>query len=48
MAEREKPKRDSGYAETNPRPRPADGTKVPGTGSPQEPQNMPKDKPGKR
>lgn len=48
MAEREKPKRNSGYPETNPRPRPADGSKVPGTGSPQEHQNMPKDKPGKR
>jgi len=48
MAEREKPKRNSGYEETNPRPRPADGSKVPGTGSPQEHQNMPKDKPGKR
>ena len=48
MAEREKPKRNSGYPETNPRPRPADGSKVPGTGSPHEHQNMPKDKPGKR
>ncbi|HEY4144413.1 ribonuclease H-like domain-containing protein [Pinirhizobacter sp.] len=48
MAEREKPKRESGYAETNPKPRPADGSKVPGTGSPHEHQNMPKDKPGKR
>jgi hypothetical protein len=46
MATPEKPKSTSGYPEQQPKPSP-DGNKQPCTGTPQESQNMPKDKPGK-